>query len=65
MIVVASDDSESYKKIDHWARIIRNADQKNRPICLVLVNKNEGEERDIAKSASRLDLQKRESSSSK
>ena len=49
MIVVASDARESFDSIDKWARQIRNADQKIRPTCLLLVNKNEGDEMDKSK----------------
>ena len=44
MIVVESNSRESFESIDKWANKIRNADEKKRLICLLLVNKNEEDE---------------------
>ena len=44
MIVVASNSRESFESIDKWADKIRNVHEKKRPICLLLVNKNEEDE---------------------
>ena len=45
MIVVASDSRESFDSVDHWATNIKaHQDYKEKPICLVLINKNENDE---------------------
>ena len=44
MIAVASDSRESFDSIDKWSNMIRTADEKERPIFLLLVNKNEEDE---------------------
>ena len=44
MIAVASDSRRSFDSIDSWTDLIRSADEKERPICLLLVDKNEEDE---------------------
>ena len=48
MIVAASDSRESFDSIDKWSNMIRTADEKERPICLLLVNFNEEDESKMA-----------------
>lgn len=45
MIVVASDCKETFDSVDKWATKIKEHEEyKGQPICLVLINKNEGNE---------------------